>query len=401
MMRILQIHNSEDLKRIFQELKVDPYGVKIMSPKTANYLIKIQGISSIAANILKQEMLSGGGDTAVARDILTKPAKKTDCLIIGNQSQITRLTEKLLPQPFGLSLIAKELKVLLANSQKCNFSLHLGNTRVSLKKRTAVMGILNLTPDSFSNDGLYKFLVSSRFNEIVNFAERLKEEGADILDIGGESSRPGAQALPLKEELKRTIPAIKLLAKKIKIPLSIDTYKPEVARQALDNGAVMVNDISGLRSPGMAKIIARYKAAVVLMHMQGKPLTMQKNPSYQSLMEEIIGYLNNAVLQATKAGIAENKIMIDPGIGFGKNCLHNLEILKHLKELQAVGKPVLVGLSRKSFIGTILGEPENSRLFGTLASCVIAAQNGAHMVRVHDVKAICQALKIADMIQYH
>ncbi|MFA5118112.1 MAG: dihydropteroate synthase [Candidatus Omnitrophota bacterium] len=401
MIRILQIDNPQDLVKIFRELKVDPYGIKIMAPKSAHYLIKIQEVSSIAANILKQEMLSAGGDAAVARDILTKPVRKTGCLLIGNQSQITRLMEKLSAQPFGLRLIAKELKLLLSNCHKDNFTLQLKDTRLRLHKRTAVMGILNLTPDSFSNDGLYKFIVTSRLNEVLSFAERLKEEGADILDIGGESSRPGAQALSLNEELKRTIPVIKLLAKKIKIPISIDTYKPEVARQALDNGAAMVNDISGLRSPGMAKVVARHKAAVVLMHMQGKPLTMQHKPSYQSVMDEITAYLNNAVLRATEAGIAENKIVIDPGIGFGKNYLHNLEILKHLKELKAIGKPVLIGPSRKSFIGKIIGEPEDSRLFGTLASCVVAAQNGAHIVRVHDVKAVSQALKTADTIHYH
>ncbi|MFA6217163.1 MAG: dihydropteroate synthase [Candidatus Omnitrophota bacterium] len=401
MIRILQIHDLKDLKKIFHELKVDPYGIKIMAPKAANYLIRIKGITSLVANILKQEMLSAGGDAAVARDILTTQPKQTDCLIIGNQSQVTRVIEKLSMQPFGLRLIAKELKVLLSQYHKDNFSLKLKDTRIPLKKRTALMGILNLTPDSFSNDGLYQCIASSRFNEIVMFAEKLKNDGADIIDIGGESSRPGAQPLALKEELKRTIPVVKLLAKKIKIPLSIDTYKPEVARQALDNGAVIVNDISGLRCPAMAKIAARYKATVVLMHMQGSPQTMQKKPSYQSVMDEIIGYLGSAVKRATDAGIAENKIIIDPGIGFGKDYRHNLEILKHLKELKVLGKPVLVGPSRKSFIGKILKVPADARIFGTLAASVVAAQNGAQILRVHDVLAVSQALKVAEAIQHH
>jgi dihydropteroate synthase len=223
-------------------------------------------------------------------------------------------------------------------------------------------------------------------------------DGADIIDVGGESTRPGARPVPLKEELRRTIPAIKLLAKKIKAPISIDTYKPEVARQALDNGASMVNDITGLRNPEMARQIAKYKAGVVIMHMQGNPRTMQDNPYYISLIDEIIEYLDRAVKFAEASGVAKDKIIIDPGIGFGKTLEHNLSIIKNLADFKVLGKPILVGTSRKSFIGKILNVGPQDRIFGTVATSVYAAKNGARIVRAHDVKEVSQALRVFDRI---
>ena len=220
------------------------------------------------------------------------------------------------------------------------------------------------------------------------------KDGADIIDIGGESSRPGAKPLSAKEELARTIPIIKALSKKIKAPISIDTYKPEVAKQALDNGAVMVNDITGLKNAKMARLVARYKAAVVIMHMQGNPRTMQKNPIYGSLLDEIIEYLQKAINRALCAGIAQEKIIIDPGIGFGKTAEHNLKILRRLSELKVLGRPILVGPSRKSFLGKILNAGPRERIFGTVSSCILAVKNGAKIVRVHDVKEVKQALKV-------
>jgi len=286
---------------------------------------------------------------------------------------------------------------------------------------------VNLTPDSFSGDGLYQGsrlkasatrrggpanLYGGQGSRIIDFVERLVRDGADVIDVGGESSRPGAKAVPIKEELTRTIPAIKALAKKVKVPISIDTYKPEVARQALDNGAVIVNDITALKNPKMAKIVARYKAGVVIMHMKGDPRTMQKNPTYASLIDEIIEYLDKAINVAIGRGIDREKIIVDPGIGFGKTLGHNLEILKNLRELKILGRPILVGPSRKSFIGKILNvEPrerifgpsatledhgERSRTIGSVSSCVLAAENGANIVRVHDVLEVKQALKVAD-----
>lgn len=394
-MRILEVGNSKDIKKIMQDIDVDKYGIDIMAPKASTYLIKINNLSNISANILKQEMLSLGADCAIARDALTGRAKKTDCLLMGNLSQFNRLNNKLRLQPFGLDKLAEELNSTLDNYKREFFVLNLGRYRLNLGKRKYIMGIVNLTPDSFSGDGLYG---KWQIDNIIDHIEKMVEEGTDIIDIGGESSRPQATPVPIKEELVRTIPVIKKIAKRIKVPISIDTYKPEVAKAALDSGASMVNDITGLRNKKMARIIARYKCGVVIMHMKGIPSNMQKNPTYKSLIDEIIEYLDRAIKIGVQAGIDREKIIIDPGIGFGKNVEHNLAILKSLREFKILGRPILVGPSRKSFIGKILNEPPDRRIPGTLTSCVLAALNGANILRVHDVKAVKQALKILDAV---
>lgn len=401
-MRILQPSNHKELKKLMQDIKVDPYGIEIMLPKAVNHLVRINSISCIAANILKQEMLSLGGDVAVARDALTGKVKKTDCLLMATLSQFNRLTEKLNRQPFGLNRLAHDLSDNLTNYQKDEFNLDLGRYKLILRQgKTYIMGIVNLTPDSFSADGLYRTAYSVQriadSKRVVEFVERMVDDGADIIDIGGESTRPGAEPIPVKEELERTIPIIKKIARKIKVPISIDTYKPEVARQALDNGAVMVNDITGLNNK-MAKIVSKYKAGVVLMHMKGNPRTMQNNPVYKSLIDEITEYLDKAISEAVAWGIDRERIIVDPGIGFGKTLEHNLEILKRLREFKILGRPMLVGPSRKSFLGKILNAGPQERIFGTVSACVLAVKNGANVIRVHDVKAVKQAFKVFDAI---
>ena len=391
-MRILQADNRQALTRFMQEIKVDPYGIKIMVPKGMAFLVKMNALSNISANILKQEMLSLGGDVAIAKDALTGKVKKTDCLLMGNLAQLHRLNEKLKKQPFGLNRLAQELSLALTNYQNDKFTIKLGIYSLNFSRRPYIMGIANLTPDSFSADGLLDTPYA------MDFIEKMVRDGADIIDIGGESSRPGRKPISIAEELSRTIPIIKKAANKIKVPISIDTYKPEVARQALDHGAVMINDISGLRNPKMRKVVARYKAAVVIMHMKGNPCTMQKNPVYRSLIDEIIVYLDTSIKLALEAGIAKDKIMIDPGLGFGKTVGHNLEIIKRLKEFKILGFPILIGPSRKSFIGKILNLEPKERIFGTVPACVSALGNGANMVRVHDVKEVKQAITIEEAI---
>ncbi len=397
-----------------QDIKVDPYGIEIMLPKAVSHLVRINSISCITANILKQEMLSLGGDVAVARDALTGKARKTDCLLMATLSQFNRLVEKLNRQPFGLGRLAHDLSDSIANYQKDEFNLNLGRYKLALwQDRTYIMGIVNLAPDSFSGDGLYKgqsptgggapnhqIGLGAYVDRVVDFVEKMVDDGADIVDIGGESTRPGAKPISAKEELQRTIPVIKKIAKIIKVPISIDTCKPEVARHALDNGAVMVNDITGLRNNKMAKIISKSKAGVVLMHMKGNPRTMQNNPVYKSLIDELIEYLDRAINEAVAWGIDRERIIVDPGIGFGKTLEHNLEILKRLKEFKILGRPLLVGPSRKSFLGKILDTGPKARIFGTVSACVSAVRNGANIVRVHDVKAVKQALKVSEAITY-
>jgi dihydropteroate synthase len=263
-------------------------------------------------------------------------------------------------------------------------------------KKTYIMGILNVTPDSFSDRGLY-------FNKskAIKRAIQMVEDGADIIDVGGESTRPGSESITIDEELKRIIPVIEVLSKEIKIPISIDTYKSEVTRIALDAGASMINDISGLRfDPKMAEIVSEYQVPVVIMHIKGRPKDMQQNPVYEALIPEIMDYLREGIAIATRSGISEDKIIIDPGIGFGKTSEHNLEIINKLWEFTSLEKPILIGPSRKAFIGKILGDvPVTERLEGTAAVVAISIMNGANMIRVHDVKEMVRVAKVADAVK--
>lgn len=258
------------------------------------------------------------------------------------------------------------------------------------------MGILNVTPDSFSDGGRYFDRALA-----VKRAQEMAEEGADIIDVGGESTRPGSAPVPLQEEISRTIPVIEALAKNIKVPISIDTYKAEVAKRAMDAGASIVNDISGLRfDPEMPKVVSQYKCPVVIMHIKGTPKSMQANPQYEALIPEIMDYFRESIRLAVESGIAEDKIIIDPGIGFGKTFDHNLEIIKNLREFTLLEKPLLAGVSRKAFIGKILGDaPASERLEGTAASVAISILNGANIIRVHDVKEMRKVALVADAVK--
>jgi len=256
------------------------------------------------------------------------------------------------------------------------------------------MGVLNITPDSFSDGG--RFIDPARA-EIE--ALRMQDEGAHFLDLGAESSRPGAPAVPWREELKRLTPVLKRLLPKLKIPVSVDTCKPEVAEAALEEGAALVNDITGLRSKRMAKLIARNKASVVLMHMQGTPRTMQKNPQYRDVVKEVKASLKHSAGIAREAGIPRDRIMLDPGFGFGKTAEHNFSMLSHLDEFASLGYPVLVGLSRKSFLGNMLGLPAGDRLHVSIAAASAAIFGGAHVLRVHDVLAHRHAASVADRLR--
>jgi len=258
--------------------------------------------------------------------------------------------------------------------------------------RPLVMGILNVTPDSFSDGGRYNTL-----ERAVERALQMEAEGADIIDIGGESTRPGSGPVTLDKELERVLPVIRALKNYTKIPVSVDTYKAEVARQALEVGAEMVNDISALRfDPAMAALLAEKKAPVILMHMLGTPRDMQKNPSYKDCVAEIIEFFAERVAFCEKMGIDKSKIIIDPGIGFGKRLSDNLEILSKLGEFKKLTRPVMVGASRKSFIGMLSTESTSPdrRLGGSIAAAVAAVLNGADIIRVHDVAETVEALKI-------
>jgi len=261
------------------------------------------------------------------------------------------------------------------------------------------MGILNVTPDSFSDGG--RFLKPS---QAISRALRMEKEGADLIDIGGESTRPGARPVPAKEELRRVLPVIEKLAPRLHIPISIDTSKAVVAQAALSAGACLVNDVSALRDPRMGEVVARFRAPLILMHMRGTPRTMQKNPFYRRLVPEIIAQLRGSIARARAFGIPAKKILLDPGLGFGKRSWDNLRLVKGLPAFKALGFPIVVGPSRKSFIGRVLSDregetiPVGERLWGTAAAVVACVVYGADVVRVHDVKPMRQVVKLADAL---
>jgi dihydropteroate synthase len=256
------------------------------------------------------------------------------------------------------------------------------------------MGVLNITPDSFSDGGLF-----FEPHKAIEHGLRMAEEGADVIDVGGESSRPGSDPVPLEEELKRVIPVIEGLASRLEIPISIDTYKSPVAERAIEAGAQMVNDISGLRfDPQMPAVAARFDTPLIIMHIKGNPKTMQQDPSYKDLMKEIISYLREGIEKAEQGGVDPHQVIVDPGIGFGKRVQDNLVIINRLSELNILGRPLLIGTSRKSFIGAVLDSEVSQRGIGTLASVAVSALKGVHIVRVHDVAPIKQTVDMVDAI---
>ena len=259
--------------------------------------------------------------------------------------------------------------------------------------RTAIMGILNVTPDSFSDGGIFL----SR-DAAVAHARTMVEEGADLIDVGGESTRPGAQAVSEQEELDRVIPVIKAIARAVPVPISIDTSKPQVMRAAVAAGAGLVNDVRALREPGALEMVASLKVPACLMHMQGEPRSMQHHPVYQNVVAEVRDFLQERIDACIAAGIASQRLIIDPGFGFGKTLEHNLDLLRQLGALRALGVPILAGLSRKSMIGALFSLPVDQRLQASVALALIAVQNGARILRVHDVRATREAIRMFEAV---
>lgn len=388
---ILSIENLNEAKKEIEKVKADNYGIEIMQKKALHRCIKIYDVESKAANILKQEMLSIGGDAAVARGVIDFTAKKSDVLLMGTLSQYEKLILKLKSQPFKLENLAEKIEnaIKIIENENKNF--------------TKIMGILNVTPDSFYDGNKY-------FN-VERAVKRAKEilKYCDIIDIGGESSRPYADYVSEDEELKRVIPVIEKISEIIKtdqelskkIKISIDTRKARVAEEAIKKGASIINDISALRDDeNMVEVAKKYNAEVVLMHMKGTPKTMQINPYYENVVKEISDFFEERINFAIENGIKREKIIIDPGIGFGKRLEDNLEILKNLYKFKIFGLPILIGISRKSFIGALTDNiPPEERLEGTISGVTIAVMNGADIVRVHDVKEIYKSLRVVDALK--
>jgi dihydropteroate synthase len=393
--RYLHLCNESDRVSIMQKTGVDPYGIEAMLPKMTGYCLHLEAIPCKMANIIKQEMLSVGGDAAVSRNSVSCSIDKTDAVVIGSEKQIMRFADKIDEQPFGLSGIAREVKALIRNLSIEHYNLKTGKRDIRIGDRTLIMGILNVTPDSFSDGGRFKSA-----QEAVESGLQMIEDGADMIDIGGESSRPGSDPVTVKEEMARVIPVIRGLAKKTSVPISVDTTKSEVAEEAVDQGAEIINDISGLRFDArMAEVIAGKKSALIIMHMKGTPKDMQAgNISYSSVTGDILSFMKKQMEYAESSGIQQECIMIDPGIGFGKTPGDNLKILKNLREFRALGRPIVMGVSRKSFIGHLTGGLPSERIEGTAAAVSASVMNGSRVIRVHDVKFMKKVTSVADAI---
>ncbi len=400
--RALNIKNRQEGLKEFEKIGATPAGSRIMVEKIFPVSLKIRGIGPVAANILKQEMLARGGDVVTSRNTLIKACgktgedSKTDVIIQGTLNDIKSLIDKIAEQPFGLKGLAGELKDYLDRLDKIakRAGLAIGEKKFNPDEDIIIMGILNVTPDSFYDGGHY-FEKDKAFRRV----ETIVSEGAQIIDVGGMSTRPGSLPVSFEEEIDRIIPIIKYIKKNFDVLISADTYRSEVARRAIDAGAHIINDISGLSmDKNMAGVIAEGGVSVIIMHIKGTPENMQKNPEYENVIDEIYGYLEDRTDMAVNSGIKPEKIIIDPGIGFGKTLEHNLEIINKISEFKVLGYPVMIGASRKSFIEGILDLPVGERLEGSLAAAVYSVINGADILRVHDVGETVRAVKVARSI---
>jgi dihydropteroate synthase len=393
--RFVNVRDIDEAQTHIESLGSDDQGKAIMAPKMVHRVVHVDNVDTRAANILKQEMLSIGGEASLPREVFDFEGKEVSAILSGSLKHYKLLTRKLKRQPFGLKALSQELEALFGFDRVGRERvLRLGERDYDLDERTLVMGVVNVTPDSFSDGGLF-----SSAEAAVEHAIRLVEEGADILDIGGESTRPGSDFISLDEELSRVMPVVEGLADSSGAPISIDTTKAEVARRALDAGCAMVNDISAMRlDEEMLPLVVERGVPFCLMHMQGMPKDMQTEPHYDDVVGEISRFLRERAEAAEEAGADPAKIIVDPGIGFGKTLHHNLEVLRRLDELNSLGYPLLLGPSRKSFIGGILDLDVDERIEGTAASVALGIAHGADIIRVHDVKEMVRVARVADAI---
>ena len=390
------IRNEEDSRKEMEAIGVEEGGIKIMVPKSFHYCIKFYGLEPQDAIIMKQEMLAAGGDVAISQYAIPPHGKKTDALVIGTKTQLRILSMKMKMQYERLNEAGEKISGLIESMEKTH-EIVIGKT-LRTGKRTLIMGILNVTPDSFYEGGKYSSVESA-----LERAREMVEEGADIIDVGGESSRPGSLPVSKDEELSRILPVIKAISDELDVPISVDTYRAEVAEEAIKAGAGMVNDITAMGGDeSMAEVVSEHGVPICLMHMKGTPQNMQKNPHYDDTMAEITKFLHERAEYAMAKGIDEKNIILDPGIGFGKRTGEgiedNCEIIARLAELKSLGFPVLVGASRKTFIGNLSNTRVEERLEGSLGAEAMAIANGADILRVHDVKETKRMAMVVDRI---
>jgi dihydropteroate synthase len=370
------------------QIGVDSRAYPIFINKVDHLILKFKGLSCAQTHILKQTALICGADLAIPKTAYRGGNKKRfSAILFANRREIYKIEKKLNGQPW-MESIRKELKRIITN--KRHNILKIDNKKITFN-RTYIMGVINISPDSFYIGSRY---AASEILEKV--AREMEEEGADFIDIGAESTRPGAAAIDEKDEIERLRPVLSILIKNTKIPISVDTYKASVASYVIDQGASIINDISGLGfDKRMAKVVAKNKVGLVIMHIKGTPKTMQINPEYENVMSEIHAYLEKRIDFAMQSGIKRERIIIDPGLGFGKRLEDNYEIIRRLGELTTLNRPILVGHSRKSFIGNPFNLSPEQRLEGTLGVESLLIKNGASILRVHDVS---EAKKVALLI---
>jgi dihydropteroate synthase len=396
MNRILICRTLSEAKAELAAIHVSSQGVEVMAPKAVGTTIKLTGVRVGAANILKQEMLAIGADAAVARGVVDGKVDTSDVILLGNPDKIRKLIHRLDYQTiFGLPKIQEFLRsVLPLMEDVLEWSLPCRGRELHLPP-THIMGIVNVTPDSFSDGG--KYLDPDK---AVEHARELIDAGADILDLGAESTRPGSEPVDEATQIARLIPVITAIRTFSDIPLSVDTTRAAVIHAALDAGADILNDVSALRDdPAMTSLLASHlDVPVVLMHMQGVPRTMQEQPRYTDVLDEVLTFFAERIDYCALNGIDPQRIILDPGIGFGKTTEHNLVLLKHCRELMSLGRPVMIAHSRKRFIDAILHLPPERRDNATLAVSAYAATNGIPLVRVHDVRAHREALTVLSAV---
>ncbi|HCA46505.1 MAG TPA: dihydropteroate synthase [Armatimonadetes bacterium] len=391
--RVLDIRSDTEMSAEMATLGVHPAATGRLAQKARMRPVRLDDVSGPAAALLKQEMLALGGDCAVHRSVADFDPAPRPVILLGDLRVYQRLLEHAALQPHGLEALARaSVEAVQAAASEEPRTLDCAGRVLELGRRTLLMGIVNVTPDSFSGDGL-----ADDVEAAIAQGEGFVEAGCDIIDVGGESTRPGSEGVSVDEELERVLPVIEALAETGAV-ISVDTSKPEVAEVALAVGAALVNDIYGLRAPGMLDVIASTGGAACVMHMQGAPRDMQAAPAYEDLMGEVFEFLARRIEAAVEAGIGRERLLVDPGFGFGKTVEHNLTILRRLREFRSLGCGVAVGTSRKSTIGKVLDVPADERLMGTAATCAIAIANGADLIRVHDVAEMAQVARMADAI---
>ena len=385
--RKLKIENLEDAKKIIINSNCDKCVYDKFSKKIISEPFIVENIDNRAANILKQEAISCGADVSVSKEVSLFKKGKSTAVICANKNQIEKISLKIKEQPFGLKDLSK--KIIEINSTQLK-QMVCSTKKISLKNKPLVMGIINLSPDSFFKNGIEDETLA------CEVAQEMQNYGADIIDVGAESTRPGSKPVAVKEEVNKIKTFLKIFRKKSSIPVSIDTYKSEVAEVALGEGADIINDIYALRySKNMAKVISKNKAAVVLMHMRKTPLTMQKDIKYNNVISEIFNFLDKQIEFALENGIKKDSIIVDPGIGFGKTVENNSLIIKRLFEFKSLNVHLLVGLSNKSFLAKIIDDVDlDERLIATIVADMISVLNGADILRVHNVKETKKSLKI-------